>query len=198
MTEVTDEVVPGVYALICTATNEKYVGQAQNILKRCATHFRDLERQKHINPRLQHLYNEHGQVAFEVRLLAKLDDQQERLDVEKRYFDSGNFPLTSSLSTPKPVIEKAPKAPKKRKIAVYVTPWGKFETARKAEDASPAMTFRHHWIEKACRYPAAEITDEDFRTSTYFIGFFDISVVGKTFESFGFGAVYAETATRKS
>lgn len=185
------EAVPGVFALICTATNEKLVGHAQDVQKRCNTHLHDLRRRKHFNLRLQALFDEYGDRGFEVELLERLDDQQDRLDAVARYIDTDEYSLTLN-PTPqvKPFVEKTAGTPRK-KLVTFVTPWGEFESAKKAARACPANEVFYKWIDKACRYPTLKIELEDYKTSCWFIGFFETNIIGKTFGSMGFGAVYA-------
>ncbi|KQY14415.1 GIY-YIG nuclease family protein [Rhizobium sp. Root482] len=93
------QVIAGVFALTCNATGEKLVVHSKDIATRRRSHFLDLERQRHISPRMQALYNEYGEDGFSLQVLELLDDPQARIDAAQRYYDSGEYSLTIRQAT---------------------------------------------------------------------------------------------------
>ena len=59
----------GIYKILCTVTNEFYIGSSINIASRKAGHLYNLRNNKHTNPILQAKYNKYGESNFIFSLL---------------------------------------------------------------------------------------------------------------------------------
>ena len=89
----------GIYKIICTATNEVYIGQSVEIKRRWATHKRELKNNIHYNKHMQSTYNKYGEQTFVYEILelcpaSKLDER------EKFYiklFDSRNHGFNQDI-----------------------------------------------------------------------------------------------------
>lgn len=86
----------GVYALVCDATGEKYVGSSGNIRHRISQHFSNLRHNRHPNELIQALFDKHGQEAFSFYMIEAVDDQEKRYDVEQLWNDTGDFKLNKA------------------------------------------------------------------------------------------------------
>lgn len=54
----------GVYIIECILNNKIYVGSSIDLNKRIKTHFNDLRKNKHTNPKLQRSFNKYGEGSF--------------------------------------------------------------------------------------------------------------------------------------
>lgn len=77
----------GVYMITCTASGHIYVGSSVNVAGRRSSHLRDLRKGRHGNPRLQHLWNKHGEQAFTWQVLGYCPPER-RLWAEQMYIDA--------------------------------------------------------------------------------------------------------------
>lgn len=59
----------GIYKITCLATNEVYIGQSTAIMRRWATHKRELKKGIHYNKHLQRTYNKYGEENFSYDIL---------------------------------------------------------------------------------------------------------------------------------
>jgi hypothetical protein len=66
----------------------KYIGQSKDCLKRQKEHFRNLEKKKHENPRLQHFYNKYGKESLSFRIVEACEDKELN---EKEIFNIKKF-----------------------------------------------------------------------------------------------------------
>lgn len=81
--------VAGVYCIFNTVTRKVYVGSGagrNGVHRRIDDHFRSLAAGKHANRHLQHSWNKHGGVAFEVMVLVTCS-ADECLAAEQRWID---------------------------------------------------------------------------------------------------------------
>lgn len=60
---------PGIYVIVNTHNQQKYVGQSENVRKRLYQHFFDLEHNTHYNRKLQAAFNKYRQYCFEFDVL---------------------------------------------------------------------------------------------------------------------------------
>jgi GIY-YIG catalytic domain len=71
--------VPGIYGIVNTKDNHRYVGQALNLRKRSQEHVRDLDARREFTNRdglLQRAWIEYGRDAFVFRVLEKITDNR--------------------------------------------------------------------------------------------------------------------------
>lgn len=82
----------GVYAIINSVTNKRYIGSSVNIERRIKTHFYELGKNSHNNAYLQNAYNKNGKDAFTVVVLeeCKLENVRERENYYINLFNSAN------------------------------------------------------------------------------------------------------------
>lgn len=59
----------GIYEIVNTSTNQRYIGSAADFGQRWRSHRRLLRRGQHHSPRLQNAWNKYGENAFEFRKL---------------------------------------------------------------------------------------------------------------------------------
>ncbi|GCA50620.1 GIY-YIG catalytic domain protein [Sinorhizobium sp. KGO-5] len=193
--------LPGVYSIICTKTGTQYVGSSENMLNRFNAHFTQLAEGKHCNHRMQGLYDKYGRGVFRVRLLAEIEDIDERFDVEQRYIDSGAYTLNISKSArclrtpkskPKAVKNHRPSPVKgkvlpKRAEGIYRTPWGKFSDPKKAATACPVLFMSDKWVRLACELSHEQIDAGAYKHSAYLQTTYNETMIGRTYAEIGFG-----------
>lgn len=82
----------GIYAITCTATGEKYIGQSVAIKRRWATHKRELKNGIHYNQHLQRTYNKYGPDSFIYEILEQCPSEKlnEREQFYIKLFDTHN------------------------------------------------------------------------------------------------------------
>lgn len=78
--------VSGIYLILNTKSGKGYIGQAQDIQKRCLQHRRALRNGYHYNPHLQAAWNKDGEGVFEFRRMehCRIENLNER---EQFYID---------------------------------------------------------------------------------------------------------------
>ena len=59
----------GVYRIICSANEQRYIGSSVNVYQRELKHFRLLRRGKHFNPHLQTAFDKYGETSFKFDVL---------------------------------------------------------------------------------------------------------------------------------
>lgn len=79
----------GVYAILNTLNNKKYVGSTNCFKKRFAEHRSQLRRGNHKNIHLQRAFNKYGEKNFKFVILEECENVQDTLNfVEQKYIDS--------------------------------------------------------------------------------------------------------------
>lgn len=110
---------PGIYAIVNTLNNKKYIGSTCNLRKRYRQHFNLLKNNAHINIHLQRAFNKYGYDKFEFWILEQCEEVLDTLlMLEQKYIDSdGDYNIcriagsTLGLSFPgRSVSEKCRKA----------------------------------------------------------------------------------------
>lgn len=97
---------PGIYRIICLATNKVYIGSAGNLAKRWRDHLRKLRLNRHQNEYLQRAWNKYGEAAFRFEVLelvmpwSLLDREQYWLDKLKPYNPVVGFNIAHHANTP--------------------------------------------------------------------------------------------------
>lgn len=76
----------GVYMILCTKNNKKYIGSAKNINKRWQSHKRMLEDKTHHCIKLQKDYDKYGKEFFEYKILEKCSESNAR-KIELEYIE---------------------------------------------------------------------------------------------------------------
>jgi group I intron endonuclease len=79
--------LPGIYAIIHTASQRLYIGSATHYRKRWHHHQRHLRIGDHTNSFLQHAWNKYGEQAFEFRLIEPIDDVARLIEREQYWMD---------------------------------------------------------------------------------------------------------------
>ena len=83
------ENVSGIYAIVNTLNNKKYIGSSENLRKRYRQHFNNLNKNKHANTHLQRAYNKYGASVFEFWILEECDNIRDTLiTLEQKWIDS--------------------------------------------------------------------------------------------------------------
>ena len=77
----------GIYQIINTTNNKKYIGSSKHLLRRWNTHKYQLSNQKHSNSKLQRAWNKHGEEAFEFSILEECEIEHLILK-EQHYLDT--------------------------------------------------------------------------------------------------------------
>jgi predicted GIY-YIG superfamily endonuclease len=73
------ENVSGIYAIVNTLNNKKYIGSSENLRKRYRQHFNNLNKNKHVNTHLQRAYNKYGASVFEFWILEECENIRDTL-----------------------------------------------------------------------------------------------------------------------
>lgn len=82
--------IPGIYKIQSIKKPERiYIGSAQNIHLRWGSHLSELRRGIHINKKLQHHYNKHGENDLVFSIITGCD-ANDRLALEQFYLDAFN------------------------------------------------------------------------------------------------------------
>lgn len=82
------EKISGVYTITCTVNDRRYVGSSADVRRRWRFHRSMLNNRKHPIALLQADWDEHGDAAFEFRVVAKVRDPQIRLAAEQATLDA--------------------------------------------------------------------------------------------------------------
>lgn len=92
----------GIYAIVNTLNNKKYVGSSGNLRKRYRQHFNELSKNKHINIHLQRAFNKYGKDAFEFWILEECENIRDTLlTIEQKWIDSdGDYNICKLASHP--------------------------------------------------------------------------------------------------
>lgn len=92
----------GIYKITNTVTNKFYIGSTKDIDKRWYDHKRELSLNIHINPKLQHSWNHHGQDKFLFEMIEEVGEdklierEQHYLDTLKPYERNVGYNISSS------------------------------------------------------------------------------------------------------
>lgn len=204
--------VAGVYALSCTATNEKYVGSSNNLRRRAKEHFGDMRRNDHDNDHIQALHDKYGLDAFSFEILREVADKEARLDIEQQLIDSGEYilnvcPSARSLaqsdetrakhrvkSTGRKLSPEACAKVSASKIGSknyrykgrYVTPFGEFESRQLAADVVPDRDISDVTIMKWCTKSDTVISAIAYGRSPHLRMNYSRDIIGKTYSDLGF------------
>jgi group I intron endonuclease len=73
----------GVYLILNTITNQRYVGMTTNFRLRLRSHLDDLEQGRHHNTLLQFDYNRYGKEAFRFSILEKVASKEKSVLLER-------------------------------------------------------------------------------------------------------------------
>lgn len=79
---------PGVYVILNTANNHRYIGSTTNLYKRYDTHCRDLKKRQHKNRHLQSAVDLYGIAAFTFGVLELVEQEHDLLLREQHYLDT--------------------------------------------------------------------------------------------------------------
>lgn len=80
----------GIYQIICSVNNKKYVGSAINLRQRWNDHRKLLRYNKHKNQRLQNSWNIHGESSFDFVILEPVVDINKLIEREQHWIDASN------------------------------------------------------------------------------------------------------------
>lgn len=80
----------GIYQIENRTNGKRYVGSAANLVKRWRQHLQALRRGDHHNRHLQRAFDKHGEDAFEVSLLAPVENRLQLIPREQHYLDTLN------------------------------------------------------------------------------------------------------------
>jgi predicted GIY-YIG superfamily endonuclease len=78
---------PGIYAVVCTATGNAYVGSSGDCAQRLRAHLSCLRSQTHTTRKLLDEWNRHGELYFEFRFIERVTERN-RLAERERYWIS--------------------------------------------------------------------------------------------------------------
>lgn len=89
----------GIYAIQRKDSDERYIGSAVNIGRRWSTHRHALRRGKHHSPRMQNVWNKHGEDVLEFVVLEAVEDKANLIEREQVWLDRGTFPAYNTAVT---------------------------------------------------------------------------------------------------
>jgi predicted GIY-YIG superfamily endonuclease len=93
-------IIPGVYLIRCVPTGDAYVGGAQNMRNRWASHRGALRAGRHPNKRLQALYTEYGADALSYSVLEVSYALHQLKDLERAWIRRIGSTLNSTRQRP--------------------------------------------------------------------------------------------------
>lgn len=76
-----------IYQIENLVSGIKYYGRTNNPQRRKTTHFRELEQNKHINPKLQNAFNKYGKENFLFSILEEVEDKEKVFEREEYYLN---------------------------------------------------------------------------------------------------------------
>lgn len=77
----------GIYQILNTVNNKRYIGSSVNIKKRWWEHRNQLRNNKHHSVTLQRAFNKYGEEAFKFEVLQLVDDPNHLLAYEQSFLD---------------------------------------------------------------------------------------------------------------
>ena len=80
----------GIYRIYCKSEDKSYIGKSINIEERWKNHLNELKKGKHINKKLQKVFNKYGKDDFEFSILKEVDDYYEITYYESYYAEKFN------------------------------------------------------------------------------------------------------------
>jgi group I intron endonuclease len=97
---------PGIYQIVCTETNKRYIGSAKNLRQRWNDHRKLLRYDKHKNDYLQKAWNKYGENNFRFLIIefvsevnALLQREQMWLDVSQSYDEKLGFNIATKAGS---------------------------------------------------------------------------------------------------
>lgn len=92
----------GIYAIVNTLNNKKYIGSSGNLRKRYRQHFNYLDKNKHVNLHLQRAYNKYGKDVFEFWIVEECENIRDTLiSLEQKWINSdGDYNICKLSSHP--------------------------------------------------------------------------------------------------
>lgn len=82
-----DNNVSGVYVIVCTKNNKKYIGVSKNIKSRWNKHIKQLRNKQHHSMKLQTDYNKYGEDFFKFYVLERIN-YAEAKKLEQQYIET--------------------------------------------------------------------------------------------------------------
>lgn len=92
----------GIYAITHVATGRRYIGSSRRMTSRWARHKLHLRRGTHKNPKLQALWNKHGEASFAFSLIEVVLDPQMLAAREQWWLDSLTPEININTSAERP------------------------------------------------------------------------------------------------
>ena len=94
--------IPGVYAIVNTLNNKKYIGSSNNLRKRYRQHYNSLVKNIHHNIHLQNAFNKYGEKVFEFWILETCENVRDTiLFLEQKYINSdGDYNICKLATHP--------------------------------------------------------------------------------------------------
>lgn len=92
----------GVYEIVNTENMHRYVGSSVNIRRRWSEHKRKLRSGKHHSRYLQRAWDLYGASSFKFRVLTKIANPDDRIEVEQQFIDDlqPEYNMTPNASSP--------------------------------------------------------------------------------------------------
>jgi group I intron endonuclease len=84
------EKIAGIYQIVNTSNNMRYIGSSNNILERFLSHKNLLNKFKHSNICLQNAWNKYSKDCFIFEIIEKCAEDK-RLELEQKYIDNYDF-----------------------------------------------------------------------------------------------------------
>lgn len=87
----------GIYKIICSCSDQVYIGSAVSLRKRWMEHKKQLRGKRHHNRYLQHAWNKYGESAFELKILVRCAPE-DLIFFEQRFIDAYEWDSLYNLS----------------------------------------------------------------------------------------------------
>ena len=108
----------GVYQIVNTLNNKKYIGSTtQSFKKRCWQHRTELKNNKHKNPHLQHSYNKYGKEAFVFEIIKSISCDKTIRKEEQALLDYYNIDDLYNINT-NAIVPTCPSILKRRNLSI--------------------------------------------------------------------------------
>jgi len=114
-----NKVLGGIYKIATNVNDHIYIGSSKNLKRRFREHFRELERGKHKNSKLQNHVNKYGIGVLTIEIIEEVFEVEFLIEREQVYLDSFNPFFNTCIIADRPLgIKQSDETKRKVSLAV--------------------------------------------------------------------------------